>query len=128
MGRHAPRFRKVRKTSEKEKWRNPFSVASNVKAREGEIAGKIQNISESQIIWIMKHVFILSIQEFSATLFQILYVFLTLIILLLFKNAMENYRIENEETKVNIFMRFVCHSLATFLASYSHQNQINEQI
>ena len=64
----------------------------------------------------------------SATLFQILYVFLTLIILLLFKNAMENYRIENEETKVNIFMRFVCHSLATFLASYSHQNQINEQI
>ena len=28
-GRHAPRFRKVRKTSEKEKWRDPFSVASN---------------------------------------------------------------------------------------------------
>ena len=25
--------------------------------------------------------------------------------------------------KVNIFMRFVCHSLATLLSSYSHQNQ-----
>ena len=45
-GRHAPRFRKVRKTSEKEKWRNPFSLASNVKARGREVAGKIQNISE----------------------------------------------------------------------------------
>ena len=44
-GRHAPRFRKVRKISEKEKWRNPFSVASNVKACGREIAGKI-HISE----------------------------------------------------------------------------------
>ena len=45
-GRNATRFQKVRKTSEKEKWRNPFSVASNLKARRREIAGKIQNISK----------------------------------------------------------------------------------
>ena len=28
-----------------------------------------------------------------------------------------------KRNKVNIFMRYVCHSPATFLASYSHQNQ-----
>ena len=28
-----------------------------------------------------------------------------------------------KRNKVNIFMRFVCHSRATFIASYSHQNQ-----
>ena len=33
-----------------------------------------------------------------------------------------------KRNNVNIFMRFVCHSLATFLASYSLQNQKNEQI
>ena len=28
-----------------------------------------------------------------------------------------------KRNKVNIFMQFICRSLATFLASYSHQNQ-----
>ena len=36
---------------------------------------------------------------------------------------MKNDGMENEEKK-----QFVCHSLATFLASYYHQIQINEQI
>ena len=42
-GRHALRFRKVQRTSEEEKRHNPFAVASNVKARGRETAGKIQN-------------------------------------------------------------------------------------
>ena len=44
-GRHAPIFQKVRKTSEKEKWRNAFSVAS-LKARGREIAGKYKTFQE----------------------------------------------------------------------------------
>ena len=39
-GRHALRFRKVQRTSEEGKRHNPFSVASNVKARGRETAGK----------------------------------------------------------------------------------------
>ena len=78
-GRHAPRFRKVRKTSEKEKWRDPFSVASNVKARGRGIAGKTQNISE--ITNYINHEIraYLVNRRVSASLFEIFYVFLTLI-------------------------------------------------
>ena len=59
----------------------------------------------------------------STSFFEIVYVFLTLITLSLFKNAMKNDGMENEEKK-----QFVCHSLATFLASYYHQIQIYEQV
>ena len=79
-GRHAPRFRKVRKTSEKEKWRNPFSVASNVKARGREIAGKIQNISEiANYINHETRVYLVN-RKVSTSLFEILNVFLTFFI------------------------------------------------
>ena len=40
--KHVLWFQKVRKTSEKEKRRNPFSVASSLKVRGKEIAGKTQ--------------------------------------------------------------------------------------
>ena len=84
MGRHAPRFRKVRKTSEKEKWRNPFSVASNVKARGREIAGKIQNISEiANYINHETRVYLVN-RKVSTSLFEILNVFLTLIYFITF--------------------------------------------
>ena len=78
-GRYAPRFRKVRKTSEKEKWRNLFSLASNVKARGREIAGKIQNISEiANYINHETRVYLVN-RKVSTSLFEILYVFLTLV-------------------------------------------------
>ena len=42
----------------------PFSVASNVKARGKEIAQKYKTFQKLQNLEIMKHVFMLSIEEF----------------------------------------------------------------
>ena len=46
LGRHAPRFQKVQKTSGKEKWRNPFSVLPLWKHVVEKLRGKVQNIEE----------------------------------------------------------------------------------
>ena len=123
-GRHAPRFWKVRKGE----WRNPFSGAFNGKARVREIAGKIKNISEiANYINHETRVYLVN-RKVSTSLFEILNVFLTFFyyfLKTLWKMMIWKMKKRN---KVNIFMQFVCHSLATFLASYSHQNQKNEQI
>ena len=84
-GEICPEISKNPKTSEKEKWCNPFSVASKLEASYREIAGKIQNTSEiGNHINHKTRVYVINWKGFTI-LFEIVYLFLTFIHFVTFK-------------------------------------------
>ena len=106
-GKYALGFHKIRKKTEKEKWRNPFSSAVILEARCREIAEKIQNISEIGSHVNHKPVFMLSVEEFFSILFETAYLFLTFIHFIAFETLQKVMVWKmKKRNKANIFMQF----------------------
>ena len=104
-GEICPEISKNLKTSEKEKWHNPFSVAFKLEARSREIVGKIQNTSEiGNHINHKTRVCVISWRVFTI-LFEIVYLLLTFILFVTYKTLqkMMVWKMK-KRNKANIFM------------------------